>query len=143
VGIWKTVNSYFLGKVPKEQVIDTLNANREKTWFVRAELPEESDIPDHPEDTKWFREMSFKEDYIETLRIPTLILNGDADPWVDSSGSIKYWQRKNPVAETLLIRDANHYMLSGSRYGRYAEDGEAVREYTESLKKWISIQCAS
>lgn len=133
------INDYYTGAVKKNDLISILKKFSKKKWYSVCSLPSVEEIPEAPEKTKWYQEIIFKEDYVKSLIQPILLINGENDPWIDSKGSLNYWEKNNPNVTVQLIQNANHYMLSATQLEKYSITGEINHQYTDLLKNWTGL----
>lgn len=133
----KEVLRFYRGEIPRSQIRKKLNEHISRQWFAYSYL--DDDLPDNPEETKWYREMDFDPvPVMKKLDVPVLLLYAEKDPWVDIDDSIDKWKEKGPEnCSVYKIEDANHFMKSISQTGLDGSKGPHSEKYLNILTSWI------
>jgi pimeloyl-ACP methyl ester carboxylesterase len=138
LAIRASVNAYFRGRLPADQVNQAIAKARTQPWFKLISLSD--GLPLDPKVTKWYQEMDF--DPIPTLRkikTPTLFFFGERDRWVpieESISRIKEATRAIPNSEIHRIKGADHLMSTG----KTELSGPISQEYVKLMLEWIQDQ---
>ena len=117
------------GRGSAERTQELLDAGSREPWWRLAYLPER--LLDEEERRQWIEEMDFEpEPVFAGVRVPTLLVYGEADSWIPVDLSVEAWRRARGD-ELEIVR------LPGTGHDATLASGEISPLYTETLVRWL------
>jgi pimeloyl-ACP methyl ester carboxylesterase len=117
------------GRGSAERTQELLDAGSREPWWRLAYLPER--LLDEEERRQWIEEMDFEpEPVFAGVRVPTLLVYGEADSWMPVDLSVEAWRRARGD-ELEIVR------LPGTGHDATLASGEISPLYTETLVRWL------
>jgi pimeloyl-ACP methyl ester carboxylesterase len=137
VGLRKTVDQYYAGRRPHQEVQRMLTAARSKPWFAVSSLPDR--LPKNVRTSKWYYQFAFDPGgSIAKTRAPVLLLFGERDPWISAGDSITVWT-KRPAGNVTVrkIAGANHFMAATTDPAHDLDAEPVSAEYSRVMTDWL------
>lgn len=138
------VNDYYRGRSTREAAERAVREIRGEPWFSSVMLPASGAIPEHPESTRWHRQVDY--DPLPALRrvnVPTLLIFAGDDPWVPVEASIAAIAPIVAAKPDMTIRrvgGTGHYMESVGAANLSVTSEAYVSAMLEWLKSVLSKQ---
>ena len=112
------------GRGSAERAQELLDAASREAWWPLAYLPDR--LLDEEEQRGWIEEMDFEpEPIFAAVRVPTLLVYGEADSWMPVDLSVEAWRRaRGEEVDVVRLPGVGHEPIGS-------------REYEEALLGWL------
>jgi dienelactone hydrolase len=111
----KACSNYMEGNGSRATAVAALEAIESKPWFDLMYLPTASALPRNPASSMWRKHMSYDPlTALESVRVPTLLVFGGADPWIPVANTIdrlRVVARSHPNIDFDVVANASHEMM--------------------------------
>lgn len=137
----KLHDGLYRSKVSRSLVQKKIQEAKSQAWFPFAYIS--ADLPTDIEKTKWHKTLDFNlTTFIDSVKmpsvkVPTLLVYGEVDPWIPIGESISQWQKKLINLIVRQIEDANHFMLTISGSGIDGDAGVISSRYQQLMVDWL------
>jgi uncharacterized protein len=127
------VEAFAIGKLPRERVEPRVDRARRASWFEHAWIPELDGL-------EWGEMDLDIGPMIPRLRVPTLLLFGEQDPWIPVEESIAVWKKRAASSLDLrieVIPGVGHEMVAGDPLA-ILDRGQPVPAYEQVVTDWVA-----
>jgi len=130
------IDSYFRHPGGKQELLSELKQIQAEPWFELAYLPGDGDLPDAPQQSKWFLEMDYQPLLVwRDICNPSLFLYAEEDIWVPVDVSMANYKSVTahlPHVEFQVIPNTDHLM-----YELATQTSSLSPKYVREVVTWI------